>query len=248
MLAFQRLKIGYPDTAIADEATSFVFDASQLVVLLGRNGSGKTTLLKTLMQSILPLAGNITLHGKALKQHSAKELAKQISIVTTERLQTPYLTVYDLIAMGRYPYLGFLGKLQPADEQFIQQIIERLSIGHLQKKYLTNCSDGEQQLVLIARALAQDTPIILLDEATAHLDFVNRVKIFQVLQSLAVEQQKLLFLATHELEIALQFAHQVILFGEQKLQIQPPADLIASRAIEAVFEVEGLDYKLSLKR
>ena len=172
--------------------------------------------------------------------------AQELSVVTTERLQTPYLTVYNLLALGRQPYLGFWGRLTPQDKALIEKVLEDLEISHLKNKYLADCSDGEQQLVLLGRALAQDTPMILLDEATAHLDFVNRVKIFQTLQTLALHQQKLLFLATHELEIALKFAQQVILFEGGTWIVDSPANLIEQKALQRVFTTEGLDYQLTL--
>ena len=131
------------------------------------------------------------------------------------------------------------------DHIAIQAIIDDLSINYLVDKNITACSDGEQQMVLLARALAQDTPIILLDEATAHLDFVNRIKTFQTLQKLAESHQKLIFLATHELDIALKFAHQIMLFNQGEIIIDTPRNLIKSNRIKEVFAVEGLDYNFS---
>ncbi len=245
MLSFSNLQIGY-QSIINALPLQFDFRQGQLVVLLGRNGCGKTTLLRTIDKTIKPLQGHITIDKLDNQQISPKQFAQKISIVTTQRLDTPYLKVYDLVAMGRYPYLGFWGKLQAKDQQIIKQIFQDLGIQNLASKYVDTCSDGEQQLVLLARALAQDTPIILLDEATAHLDFVNRVRIFQTLKKLAIEQNKLIFLATHELEIALKFAHQVILFQTTSIEINDPSYFIKNKKIEKVFEVEGLDYQLNL--
>lgn len=248
MIRFENLKIGYPKQCIHTNAVHATFNtAGELVVLLGRNGCGKTTLLKTLMQSIPAQTGNIYLGHQKLESWSAKELAQKISIVTTEQLNIPYFSVYDIIAMGRYPYLGFLGKLKPRDKNLIDTIIIDLGIADLKNKYLIDCSDGEKQLVLIARALAQQTPIILLDEATAHLDFINRVKIFQLLKRLAEEQHKLIILATHEIEIALRFAHKAILFDQQHIHIAPTAVFVENKKIEKVFAVEGLDYQFKRK-
>lgn len=245
MLKFEQLKFGYQKT-INKVALQAGFDLGNLVVLLGRNGCGKTTLLRTMGRFLKPLEGQILCKQKNLEHFSAKEFSTQVSIVTTQRIQTPYLTVYDLVALGRYPYLGFLGKLQREDHQIIQQILQTLEIEHLQKKYITQCSDGEQQMVLLARAMAQDTPIILLDEATAHLDFVNRVKIFQSLKKLAESHQKLIFLATHELEIALKFAHQVVLFYQDNIRVDSPSVLLQENVLQKVFAVEGLDYQLKM--
>ena len=168
-----------------------------------------------------------------------------MSIVTTTRLQTPYLTVYDLIALGRQPYLGFWGRLSAKDHAQIERILTILDIGDWRQQYITDCSDGQQQLALLGRALAQDTPIILLDEATAHLDFVNKVNIFQILQQLAQEHQKLLLLATHELAIALQYAHRVLLFDPPKLHLGTPQTLIQQGTLQQVFGAAGLAFPFS---
>lgn len=248
MIRFENLKIGYPQQLIHDNTLNHVFSSNGgFVVLLGRNGCGKTTLLKTLMQSISAQAGNIYLADQRIENWNTKQLAQQISIVTTEQLNIPYFSVYDIIAMGRYPYLGFLGKLKPKDKKLIDKIILDLDINHLKEKYLLDCSDGEKQLVLIARALAQHTPIVLLDEATAHLDFINRVKIFQLLKRLAEENNKLIILATHEIEIALRFAHKAVLFDQKHIYIEPTSVFVENKKIEEVFAVEGLDYQFKLK-
>lgn len=245
MLALNALQIGHK-TILNPSPLQANFELGQLVVLLGRNGCGKTTLLRTLGRWLAPLGGQILWKGQPLAGYSAAAFAKELSVVTTDRVQTPYLTVYNLLALGRQPYLGFWGRLTAQDHALIEKILEDLHIAHLGDKYLADCSDGEQQLVLLGRALTQDTPIVLLDEATAHLDFVNRVKIFQTLQQLAFHQQKLLFLATHELEIALKFAQQVILFEPSNWIIDSPANLLEKKALQRVFRTEGLDYQLTL--
>lgn len=245
MLRLDRLKVGY-HKATHTNALNVSFEQGELVVLLGRNGCGKTTLLRTLAGFQKPVEGAVEINQQLLKTLSIENLAQQLSIVTTERLETPYMRVYDLIALGRYPYLGFMGKLQDSDHTFIDTILTTLKIEHLSNKYLTQCSDGERQMVLLARALAQDTPVILLDEATAHLDFVNRVKIFQTLSSLVANQKKLIFFATHELEIALKYADKVLLYQDGQIFINTPQYFIENGQLQAVFDVEGLDYQLNL--
>jgi len=239
MLTFNQLKIGHKNP-INTSPLSATFEGGALVALLGRNGSGKTTLLRTLHQALAPIEGDICLQGQSLSAISAEALAKQLSIVTTKRLQTPFLKVYDMIAMGRYPYLNFWGQLQAKDKAIVEQSLERLGITALADRYIRACSDGELQLVLIARALAQDTPIILMDEATAHLDFVNRRKIFSLLADLVAEEGKLIFLATHELQLALDFAQQILLFDQGQILVDTPANLLEQQTIQRVFEAEGL--------
>lgn len=245
MLTLDALQVGH-QTILNPNPLTANFEVGQLVVLLGRNGCGKTTLLRTLGRWLTPKAGQVVWKGQSIANYTATTFAKELSVVTTERVQTPYLTVYHLIALGRQPYLGFWGRLTTEDRALLERILEDLGIAHLRDKYLADCSDGEQQLVLLGRALAQDTPMILLDEATAHLDFVNRVKIFQTLKQLAIDQQKLLFLATHELEIALKFAQKVILFEPQAWVVDSPANLLEQKALQRVFKTEGLDYQLTL--
>lgn len=213
-----------------------------MVVLLGRNGCGKTTLLRTLGRFLPPQGGAVYVDEQPAAELSAQAFARLVSIVTTERIQTPYLTVYDLIALGRQPYLGFLGRLSANDQTKLEVIIELLDLSRLRNKYLTDCSDGEQQLALLGRALAQDTPVILLDEATAHLDFVNKVKIFQRLQDLAHVHHKLLFLATHELSIALKFADRALLFAPPELLLDRPDALLEKGQLQRVFATEGLAF------
>lgn len=241
MLILNQLKIGHQNP-INHKALTATFEVGSLVALLGRNGCGKTTLLRTIGRFLSPLAGHISLEQADISYLSAKQFSTQVSIVTTQRIQTPYLKVYDLIALGRHPYLGFMGMLKEEDHQLIHRILVTLEIQHLANKYVTACSDGEQQMVLLARALAQDTPVLLLDEATAHLDFVNRVKIFQTLQHLAKSYHKLIFLATHELEIALKFANQIVLFHKNEIQVDAATYFMEHRILQEVFAVEGLDY------
>lgn len=236
------LQIGH-QKKIHATALNTSFELGNFVVLLGRNGCGKTTFLRTLGRFLKPIDGEISIDDKNISKLSAKEFAQYLSIVSTERVQIPYMKVYDLVALGRYPYLGFWGKLREEDHLVIQQILEDLGIAELAEKYVLDCSDGEQQMTLLARALAQDTPIILLDEATAHLDFVNRIKVFQTLKMLAEKRNKLIFLATHELETALKYAHQVILFQRDNVEVNVPQFFVEKNLIEMVFsEVSGKSF------
>lgn len=243
MMEIKQLQFGHqhPLYPVPFDAT---FQAGELVVLLGRNGCGKTTFLRTLGRFLKPFGGVIELEQSPIHEQSAAAFARQVSIVTTERIQTPYLTVYHLIALGRQPYLDFWGRLSAKDHAAVEQVLETLGIKDLRDQYVADCSDGEQQLVLLGRALAQDTPIILLDEATAHLDFVNKVKIFTILQQLAQVHQKLLFLATHELAIALRFADRALLFAPPKLHLHSPDHLLKEGILQDVFGTEGLDFSL----
>lgn len=244
MIQLHQLQFGYqkPLYPVPFEAT---LQTGELVVLLGRNGCGKTTFLRTLGRFMAPLSGSILLQGQDTAAFSAADFARQISIVTTTRIQTPYLTVYDLIALGRQPYLGFWGRLSANDHARVEHILDQLGIAALSHHYVTDCSDGEQQLALLGRALAQDTPIILLDEATAHLDFVNKVNIFTTLQQLAHQQQKLLLFATHELALALKFADRALVFAPPQLHLEQPQVLLDQGVLQQIFGSEGLIFPFS---
>ena len=222
MLSYHHIISGY-DRPLLQEAFSGTLEKGRLVALLGRNGCGKTTLIHTTVGFVAPLEGQIRIDNRPVGTLSIKVRAKLMSIVGTKAVQSPYMCVYDLIALGRYPYLSFMGRLQDKDRVFIEEIVQVLGIEHLQYKRISSCSDGEQQLVQLARALAQDTPIILLDEATAHLDFVNKVKIFERLQALAKNQGKLILMSTHDLHIALRYADSVMLFEEGRIVCATPS-------------------------
>ncbi|MCH2045030.1 MAG: ABC transporter ATP-binding protein [Saprospiraceae bacterium] len=232
LLQFQELVLGYSaQKPVHNNPFSAGFHAGQFLAILGKNGTGKSTLLKTIGKQTLPLHGHIHIENKNYNQLSPKSLAKKISVVDNSHFTVPYLKVKDLIQMGRYPYLNFWGKFNQSDQQITQQIIHLLKIEHLQDKLLQNCSDGERQLCLLARALAQNTPIILLDEVTAHLDFENRLHIFKLLKQLALQQQKLIFMVTHEIEMALNAANHFLVFQDTELKSYSKEELIDKKRL-----------------
>ncbi|ACF14898.1 ABC transporter-related protein [Chloroherpeton thalassium ATCC 35110] len=220
----------------------------ELVCLLGPNGAGKSTLMRTLSGIQMPLAGSIDISGKPISKMSSKEIALHLSIVLTERITVGNLSVYALVALGRSPYTGWMGNLSKDDEQIVREAIEITGTEPFVNAHLSDLSDGERQKVMIARALAQDTPIILLDEPTAHLDLPNRVEIIRLLRKLTQEKGKSILMSTHELDLALQAADKIWLMQEKKdgaldakseLLAGIPEELILNGQFEKAFARDG---------
>lgn len=210
----------------------------QLVCFMGPNGIGKSSLIRTLSGLQKPLQGSIQIHA------STNNSAQQISVVLTDRISIPNITVEEVVAFGRYPYLDWSIKLSVADHELIADAIRRVHIDHLKTKRLHELSDGQMQMVMIARALAQDTPIILLDEPTAHLDLNNRVEIMKLLRSLSRTTSKAILVATHELDLALQLADWIWLTGRDKnILTGMPEELVLDGSFDTIFQFKGFDLR-----
>ena len=241
----QHLSIGYTHkgqqhVVVAD--INAAIQRGQLTCLLGRNGVGKSTLLRTLAAFQPPLAGKIVLKGRTISTYSDKEMSKLIGIVLTEKPQVQNMTVAEMVAMGRSPYTGFWGTLEEEDEQIVRDAIRLTGIESLQDRLIQTLSDGERQKVMIAKALAQQTPIIYLDEPTAFLDFPSKVETMQLLHRLAVEEQKTIFLSTHDVELALQLADCIWLMEPEGLQVGTPQQLADSGVMGRFIEREGIRF------
>lgn len=215
--------------------------AGELTCLLGPNGAGKSTLLRTLSAFQLPLDGEILLLGKQLTEYTEQQLATRIGVVLTERCDINNMTAEELVGMGRSPYTGFWGGLTKNDRNKVEEAIEWVRIGHLKERMMQTLSDGERQKVMIAKALAQETPVILLDEPTAFLDYPSKVEIMQLLHDLAQTKQKTVFLSTHDLELALQLADRLWLMDKERGVVTgTPEDLSLDGNLEQFFTREGI--------
>lgn len=216
-------------------------DGGGLTCLLGANGIGKSTLLRTLAGFQPKLEGQILLGGRQIEQYTARTLARQVGVVLTERISVRNLTAWGLVSFGRSPYTDYWGHLTPGDRARVDQAIETLGICHLAHRRVEQLSDGEKQKVLIAKALAQDTPIILLDEPTAFLDFPSKVDIMHTLHSLCHRLGKTIFLSTHDLELALQIADTIWLMDQDAtLHIGAPEDLALGGSLSSFFARKGI--------
>jgi len=217
--------------------------AGELVCLIGPNGAGKSTLMRTLAGMQAPLAGSIKLMGDDLAALNARELARRLSIVLTERVDVGVLSAYTLVALGRYPYTGWMGDLRPEDERVVQQAIIAVGAADLADRNVGELSDGERQKIMIARALAQEPSVILLDEPTAFLDLPRRAELMTMLRRLARESGRAILLSTHDLDLALRNADRIWLLPKGgHLQVGAPEDLVLSGAFEAAFKGEGVQF------
>lgn len=212
----------------------------ELTCLLGANGAGKSTLLRTLSASQPLVSGEIWIGEKRLTEYTDKELAKLIGIVLTERCEVENLTVEELVGMGRAPYTGFWGTFRKEDKQIISEAMRQVGITNLSNRMVQNLSDGERQKVMIAKALAQQTPIILLDEPTAFLDFSSKVEVMRLLRSLAHDLGKTVFLSTHDVELALQIGDKLWLMNARGIITGTPEDLSLNGTLERFFTHEGI--------
>lgn len=242
-IKLSRLSTGYSGKhgviRVAADIDASVY-GGELTCLLGANGAGKSTLLRTLSASQPPLSGEVWIGEKRLAEYSDKELAKVVGIVLTERCEVENLTVEELVGMGRTPYTGFWGTLRKEDKQIVAEAISQVGISKLSHRMVQTLSDGERQKVMIAKALAQQTPIILLDEPTAFLDFSSKVEVMRLLRTLAHDLGKTVFLSTHDLELALQIADKLWLMNAGGIVAGTPEDLSLSGTLEAFFAHEGI--------
>ena len=245
ILKTKNLSIGYKtkkgDTVIASNI-NFELQKGQLIGLVGANGIGKSTLLRTLIKVQQPLSGTIFLNENDLKQTSTQALAKQLSIVLTESLATKNLSVYELIALGRHPYTNWIGNLTDADNYKINEAIELVNIKELLHKKCFELSDGQLQKVMIARALAQDTDIIVLDEPTTHLDMYHKAYILKLLQKLTKYTGKTILFSSHEIDLAIQLSDTMIVMRKDEVICDQPCNLIDKGVFESLFPKDLINF------
>ncbi len=239
-LTTDQLSVGYSaprGTRTLFENLDLRLPSGMVICFMGPNGIGKSSLIRTLAGLQRPLSGNVRMAG-------GNDPSKQVAVVLTDRISAPNMTVYDVVAYGRYPYLNWNLSMNEKDHTQVEQAIDRVQIGHLRDERVYTLSDGQLQMVMISRALAQDTPVILLDEPTAHLDLNNRVEIMKLLKHLAATTNRSVLVATHELDLALQLADQIWVAGTNKDIITGiPEDLVLGGTFDSIFQLKGYDLK-----
>ena len=239
------LSIGYQNkgnSKVVASGLNATINRGELTCLLGRNGIGKSTLLRTLSAFQPALDGEVMMDTTPLATLTDKERSRLIGIVLTEKPDVQNMTIEELVGMGRSPYTGFWGTLDSDDEAIVSEAIRLVGVESLKGRMIHTLSDGERQKVMIAKALAQQTPIIYLDEPTAFLDFPSKVEMMQLLRRLAVEDQKTVFLSTHDVELSLQLADCIWLMEPDRLNVGTPHQLAEEGALSRFIEHDGITF------
>ena len=238
------LAIGYNDTKrrkVVQSNVNLSLMGGEVTCLLGLNGAGKSTLIRTLCGFQPPLEGKVLLRGKPLSSYSQSAFAREVGVVLTEKTNAGGITVYDLVSLGRHPYTGFFGSLKEDDHRIIEEALDAAGIWHKKENYVSELSDGERQKVMIAKVLAQQCPIIVLDEPTAFLDVTARIETMVLLRKLAKEQGKAIVLSTHDIDSAIQMADNLWLLSKGKaVRCGAPEVLIMDGTIGEFFSKENV--------
>ena len=246
------LQLGYSQEGVLKpllENLNFQLVAGELTCLLGPNGVGKSTLIKAILGEITPWEGRLLLEQKPLSSYSIQDRAKHVAVVLTDPIYPGNLTVGQLVALGRTPHTNWLGKLGYTDRSLVEKALADTHIGYLRDARLGELSDGQRQKAMIARALAQDGTVIVLDEPTAHLDLVNRLEIMSLLREISRSQGKAILVVTHDLDIALETADRFwILNCALPLLSGKPEDLVLSGQIQALFPSDRYQFNVARGR
>ncbi len=247
ILETKNLTIGYTHkkkvTRVVAESITISLRAGELVCLLGPNGAGKSTLMRTIAGIQRPLSGEVLLAGKNITQLDARTIAQQLSVVLTERVDAGMLSAYALVALGRSPYTNWAGKLTEEDTRIVQEAITAVSATDLAPRQVNELSDGERQKIMIARALAQEPQLMILDEPTAYLDLPRRVEVMRILRHLARSKQRAILLSTHDLDLALRTADKIWLMPQEgPLCVGSPEDLVMDGSFAETFLREGVTF------
>lgn len=241
MIRLENITISFGSRTLIADASAH-FKAGEMVALLGRNGTGKSTLLRTIVGLGSVQGGDIYIADKRLRSLSAAERAGLIAFVNTERVDVDALTVRELVAIGRSPYTNWMGRLTDEDRRKVEEAMQKVGITAFAERRVETLSDGECQRAMIARALAQETPIILLDEPTSFLDLPNRYELCRLLGELAHKEGKCILFSTHELDIALSLADSIALVDTPRLVHLPTSEMITSGNIERLFNSDAVSF------
>jgi iron complex transport system ATP-binding protein len=240
VLRTEQLSIGYAEKTVARDLNVGLIPG-EVVCLIGPNGAGKSTLLRSISGLQAPLGGEVFYRHRRLDELEPHELARHVSIVTTERVNLGMFTGWGLVSLGRYPYTGWRGSLKDEDRRIVEEAIDAVRASELADRNMGELSDGEKQKLMIARALAQATDVVILDEPTAYLDLPRRVEVMGLLKRLSREQRKGVLLSTHDLDLAIRTSDRLWLLGaDGVIEAGAPEDCILSGSLERIFSAESL--------
>ena len=243
VLSASNLSIGYHsgnNAVTVMQDINLQLHSGRLTAMLGRNGIGKSTLLRTIAGAQPSLNGTVLLDGRNINEYSPRELSRQMSLVYTDRTQAGGLTVKQLVSLGRYPHTGFFGRLGKHDRNVVTQSMAAAGIAHKETAFVAELSDGERQKAMIARALAQETPIMLLDEPTSFLDVASRIEVMTLLHRLAHDEHKAILLSTHDIALALSLADELWVATHDHHILQGcTEDCILSGTVQQMFAHDG---------
>lgn len=245
VLQTEGLAVGYfskKKSAVVSENIDFSLSEGQLIALVGANGIGKSTLLRTISGMQPMLKGNVLLKGKELHSYTSLQLARHLSVVLTESPASKNLSVLELVSLGRQPYTNWMGSLSKADQIIVNQALKVTNTEELSTNKCFELSDGQLQRVYIARALAQDTPLIILDEPTTHLDLYHRASILKLLKNLAKETNKTILFSTHEIDLAIQLSDKMLVMAREETYFDTPSNLIKDGRFDTLFPKETIHF------
>jgi iron complex transport system ATP-binding protein len=243
ILQATNISIGYSnkkETTVVASEVNLSLEKGKLTALIGANGIGKSTLLRTIIGIQSPLSGKVFLEEKDIHSLDNLTLAQHLSVVLTDKLPPSNLTVFELIALGRQPYTNWIGKLTEEDIAKVNEALELTQISHLAHKRHHEISDGQLQITLIARALAQDTPLIILDEPTTHLDLLHKVTLLKLLKKLTLETGKCILFSTHDIDMAIQLSDEMIIMTPESVVQDQPCNLIMKGSFNTLFQDEHI--------
>lgn len=236
------LSVGYGKKSVLDEV-NIDFEKGKFISLLGPNGAGKTTLLRTLSKHLVPVSGAVLINDQDISGLSAKKLSKKMSVVLTTRTSPPLFSVFEFVAIGRYPHTGFLGKLTPEDEAVVLKVLEDVNALFLVTRDMATLSDGERQKVLIARALAQEPSIILLDEPTMHLDLRHRMEVMTILKNLCFSKGITVIASLHDIDVASKISDIVLLVKDGTInKWGTPEQVLDEGAVASLYNFDDASF------
>ncbi len=249
ILSVANVSIGYKNKnellSIAENISLEIYKG-EMVCLLGPNGGGKSTLIRTLAGMQPALSGVVTIDGDDIHAMNLELLAKKMSVVLTDAVTVPNMKVFDIVALGRYPHTNWFGTLSQTDVEIVRSAMQKVGLQGFDNRDFQQLSDGEKQRAMIAKALAQDTSFIMLDEPTAHLDLPNRIEVMTLLKNLARTTYKSILLSTHELDLALQVSDRIWLMQKNKpIMCGTPEDLVLNGSFEQAFKKQSFDFDIS---